>query len=425
MESLYRRRVIDAILDDLMAESPAIALAGPKAVGKTATCQQRAATVFRLDGPLAREAFINADRPLDTAQAPILLDEWQYVPDVWNQVRRAVDDGAEPGRFLLAGSAAPMGAAIHSGAGRILPIRMRPLSLFERGLAEPTVSLRAALADEIDEVAGSTSVGFEGYVAQIVASGFPGMRSYSPRLRNRQLDAYIDNIVNREFAEQGLAVRRPDTVRRWMRAYAAATGTTANYTQILNAATPGESEKPAAKTTIAYRDVLQSLWILDDVRPWDPTGSSITRLSQTPKHFLADPALAARLLLLDEAALTSGAAEPDFGPSYGSIAGRLFEALVALSLQTYASAADAHVSYLRTRNGDHEVDFIVQAGQSIVAIEVKLSPTVTDSDVRHLVWLKDRLGPRLTTMIIVTTGPHAYRRVRDGVIVTPAALLGP
>ena len=425
VDNTYQRRIVDDVLDTLAAEAPAIALAGPKAVGKTTTAEQRARTVYRLDDVLAREAYINAPRPFAGVPGPILLDEWQHVPDVWNPVRRAVDDGAPAGRFLLAGSAAPDEAAIHSGAGRIIPLRLRPLSLAERGLTPPAVSLADALAGRLGAVEATTAVAFPDYAREITASGLPGIRRYSPRVRAQYLDAYLANVVQREFADQGLKVRRPDTLRRWLRAYAAATGTTAGYSAILAAATPGEADKPAIKTTIAYRDILDGLYLLDEIGPWDPGGVSMARLAQTPKHFLADPALAARLLGIDEATLLDGPLEPAFGPRYGSIAGRLFEALVALSLQTYAAALGARVSYLRTRNGDHEVDFLVQAGQSVVAIEVKLAPTVTDADVRHLVWLRRQLGSRLREAIVLTTGPAAYRRATDQILALPAALLGP
>ncbi|MDR1152244.1 MAG: DUF4143 domain-containing protein [Bifidobacteriaceae bacterium] len=425
MTAQYIPRVVEPVIDEVMAEVAAIALDGPKAVGKTATARRRAHTVFTLDKARVREAFGNATDPLGSAPAPILLDEWQYAPEVWNEVRRAVDDGAEPGRFILAGSAAPPGAAIHSGAGRIARVRLRPFSLAERGLARPVVSLAEALNGSLGLVEGATSVSFEDYAQEIAASGFPGIRPLSARVRRGQLEGYVDGIVHKEFAEQGLRVRRPDTLRRWLRALAAATATTAGYSAILDAASAGEANKPAASTTIAYRDVLSSLWMLDQVPAWDPAGTSIKRLAQTPKHFLADPAFAALLLGLDEETLTAGPPEPLFGPAYGSIAGRLFEALVALSLQAYATACGAKVSYLRTRDGSHEVDFIVQRGRRIVAVEVKLTRGVDDATVRHLTWLRERLGPALTEAMVITTGPDAYRRKSDGVIVLPAALLGP
>jgi predicted AAA+ superfamily ATPase len=104
--------------------------------------------------------------------------------------------------------------------------------------------------------------------------------------------------------------------------------------------------------------------------------------------------------------------------------GPLFEHLVAQSVLVYAQAAGARVGHLRQRDARHEVDLIVELGQRAVAIEVKLAQTVDAKDVRHLLWLKSELGDRLADMVVVTTGPYAYRR-QDGVAVVPAALLGP
>jgi predicted AAA+ superfamily ATPase len=406
-----------------MPQAPAIALEGPKGVGKTATASQRAATVIALNEAVDAESLLNEPSRLSADRAPILLDEWQRVPEVWDRVRSAVDAGAEPGRFLLAGSAVPLGAPIHSGAGRILHVRMRPLSLAERG-AEPAVSLAALLAGQHEGVSGQTEWTLSDYAREIARSGFPGLRRYSDDLAADYLDGYLADTASRDFPQQGLRLRQPDTLTRWLRSYAAATATTAHYSAILDAATPGEGDKPARKTTLAYRDVLSSLWLLDDVPPYGAALGSGTALARAPKRFLADPALATRLLGLDAEMLTRGVGQTPFA-RYGSITGRLFEALVALNLQVYAACLRAEVTHLRTARGAHEVDFIVRRGPASVAIEVKLSPTVDDRDTAHLNWLASQLGPELVARIVVTTGPRAYRRREDGVFVVPAVLLGP
>jgi len=417
----YTRRILDDLLDDLQPALPAVEIHGAKGVGKTATARRRATSVLALDEPAARE-LVAADRGhIARLPAPVLLDEWQRMPEVWDIVRRHVDAGAERGRYLLTGSAAPVGAAIHSGAGRIVRFRMRPLSLAERAIETPTVSL-AALLDGATEVRGTTEVTLPTYIEEIVASGFPGIRADPPAVRTRRLDAYLDAVVQREFPEQGRAVRRPQVLRGWLRAFAAATSTTASYNAILAAATPGESDKPAKNTTIAYRDVLESLWLLDEVDAWLPTNSDFARLGQAPKHHLADPALAARLLGVDAAALSRGAQGPSSNLRRGALLGALFEHLVTLSVRAYAP--DGTVHHLRTRNGDHEVDLIVRRPDGrVLAIEVKLAAYVTDDDVRHLSWLRDHIGDDLVGAVVVTTGRDAYRRA-DGIVVVPAALLG-
>ena len=430
----YTQRIVDDELDELLPELAAIALEGPKAVGKTATAERRAATVHRLDVPEARSIAAADPTVLLSDPPPVLLDEWQHVPAIWDAVRAAVDRDPAPGRFLLAGSATPAKPPSHSGAGRIVRVRMRPLSLFERGLGEPTVSLAALFRGARAKVEGHTSLGLADYAHEIVASGFPAIRRLSGRALRAQLDGYLERIVDRDFQEQGYTVRRPQALRRWMAAFAAATATTTSLEKIRNAAAAGAEEAPAKTTVIAYRDVLEQLWILDQVPGWMPTKNHLRRLTQAPKHHLVDPALAARLLGADAGALLGGIAAgaklvtiapTDARPRDGTLLGQVFEALVTQSVRVYAQAAEARVYHCRTYDGRREIDLIVETDdQRVLALEVKTSADVTDADVNHLLWLRDQLGTSLTDLAVITTGKHAYRRP-DGVAVIPAALLGP
>lgn len=421
----YLPRVVDSELDELLPSLSALSLEGPKGVGKTATAARRARSTLDLDDAAQRELLRVDPGRLDRGPSPLLIDEWQREPAVWDAVRRRVDADPRPGRFLLTGSASPTSAPTHSGAGRIVQVRMRPLSLAERDLTAPTVSLAALLSGSPTTIHGSSELTAVDYAEQIVGSGFPGIRIHSGRARRAQLAGYLTRVVEHDFPEQGRLVRRPSALRSWLAAYAAATSTTASYTTILDAATPGETDKPSKTTTIAYRDVLTQLWLLDPVEGWSPTGSALGRLSITPKHHLADPALAATLLGADVPALLDDAVNAPPVPRPGSLLGALFESLVTLSVRVYAQAAEASVSHLRTRNGDHEVDLLVsRADRRLVAFEVKLAATVEDRDVVHLRWLRERLGDQLLDAAVITTGSYAYRRP-DGIAVVPAALLGP
>jgi hypothetical protein len=424
-EQPYNRRVIDAELDELMPSLAALAIEGAKGVGKTASAMQRAATVRALDDPAQRRIARADPARLLNGPAPVLIDEWQYVPESWDLVRRAVDAGAEPGRFLLTGSTQTSERGVHSGAGRIVSVRMRPLALCERELERPTVSVASLLSGKRPPIEGASSVRLEDYVREIVASGFPGLRTLSGRALHAQLDGYLLRIVDRDFQELGHQIRDPAALRRWMAAYAAASSSTASYETIRDAATAGHGDKPAKTTTLPYRDVLERLWILDPVPAWLPTRNRIARLSQPPKHQLADPALAARLLGVDEGALLERPQDAATTTREGTLLGALFESLVTLSLRTYAQAAEARVGHLRTAGGAHEVDLIVErADGRVVAVEVKLARDVHSHDTTQLRWLADRIGADLIDAVILTTGPEAYRR-GDGIAVVPAALLGP
>jgi predicted AAA+ superfamily ATPase len=356
---------------------------------------------------------------------PLVIDEWQRLPHAWDLVCRAVDDGAPAGSFLLTGSAVPNPAPTHSGAGRIVSVRMRPLALSER-LGSARVSLADLLGGTKPRVAGTTKAALRDYTEEILASGFPGVRRFSGRAGRGQLDGYVERIVDRDIPDDaGVVVRTPAALRRWMAAYAAASSTTATFETIRDAATAGNANKPSRNAAQAYRDPLARLWVLDEVPAWIPSNNRLRQLGQTPKHHLCDPALAAQLLGVQTSTLLAGQSAGPTVARDGTLLGALFESLVALSVRVYAAHAEARVAHLRTARGRQEVDLIVERNDgAIVAIEVKLARTVSDDDVKHLQWLQQRIGGRLLDQVIVTTGPQAYRR-QDGVAVVPAALLGP
>ncbi len=421
----YQRRVLDDELDGLMASLAAVALEGPKAVGKTRTALQRARTAHRLDDPAAL-AIAGADPArLLEGEPPVLIDEWQRLPVVWDLVRRAVDDGAPPGSFVLTGSATPASPPTHSGAGRIVALRMRPLSIAER-LPGQTVSLADLLTGARPAIGGTSDLTLTDYTEEILASGLPGIRGLSSRARRLQLEGYLDRIVDREIPDEtGITIRDPTALRRWMAAYAAATATTTSLEKIRDAATPGEDHKPAKETVQAYRAALERVWILDDVTAWIPANNPLNQLGRAPKHQLADPALAARLLGVDARALLAGESPGPAIARDGTLLGALFESLVGLSVRVYAAHSEARVGHLRTARGRQEVDLIVERDDGrVVAIEAKLTRAVDDADVRHLRWLQDKLGDGLLDSMVVTTGPAAYRRP-DHIAVVPLALLGP
>lgn len=421
----YVPRILDRELAELFPHLAAIAIDGPKAVGKTTTASRLVRETVRLDRPGPGDVLRADPESLLTLPRPVLIDEWQKVPQVWDVIRRAVDNDPSGGQFLLTGSAAPVShATVHSGAGRIGRLRMRPMTLAERGLADPTVSLSSLVDGGRPRLGGRTTVRLGDYVDEIVASGFPGIRPLADRARRFQLDSYLRTIVDRDVPEQGLAVRRPEAMLAWLRAYAAATATTANYTQILDAATPGQSDKPVRSTSEAYRQVLTELWLLDPVPAWIPSANPFSRLQRAPKHHLADPALAARLLGLSAASLLDGDGRP-LGPQAGTMLGHLFESLATLCVRVPAQAAEASVGHLRTGNGTREVDLLViRADGKVLAVEVKLAVSVDDHDVKQLHWLGEQLGDQLLDAIVINTGPEAYRRA-DGIGVVPLALLAP
>jgi hypothetical protein len=420
----YVRRVVDDVLDDLLPSLPAVLLDGPKAVGKTATALQRARTVWRLSRP-AQASVVAADpqQALD-APPPVLLDEYQRVPPVFDAVREAVDEDSAPGRFLLTGSAPSPGS--HSGAGRITTVRMRPLTLPERGVSAASVSLASLFEGTFSApVAGTCALRLSDYTDLILASGLPGLQHLHGTPLQIQLDGYLERIVERDMSEGGHSLRRPATLMAWLRAYAASVSTTTSWEKVRDAASAGAGTKPARTTAAPYVDTLTRLRILDEVPAWIPSHNHLNRLTQAPKHHLADPALAARLVGATRASLLRGRGET-FTPLDGTYLGQLFESLATLSVRVFAATLPASVSHLRLDSGRREVDLIVErdSDRAIVAFEVKLSGDVNYEDVKHLQWLREELGEQVVDAVVLTTGPAAYRRP-DGIAVVPLGLLGP
>jgi hypothetical protein len=417
----YLPRTVDTELD-LLAEAPAVSIEGPRAVGKTETALRRANTVYRLDDDNLLDVVRAQPDMLTSGRSPVLIDEWQRMPSSWDLVRRTVDAGPSGPRFLLTGSASPYPAPAHTGAGRIITVRMRPMSIAERALDTPTVSLAGLCSDTPNAISGETSVDAVRYVDEITRSGFPRIRSEAKTLRERLLDGYIDRIIEHEIDHAGRRFHDRHRLRQWMTAYAAASSTSAAYEKIRDAATPGEGRKPAKTTTTPYRTALAGLWMIEELPAWLPTHNHLRHLASAPVHQMADPALAARLLGADAAGLLNGKGR-HLGT--GPLLGALFQSLVTLSVLVYAQACGARVHHLRTHGGTHEIDLIIQRNDgAVVALEVKFAAAPRDKELRHLRWLKERIGDRLLDAAVITTGSRAYRR-DDGIAVVPAALLGP
>lgn len=413
----YSKRTVDNTLDWLLKEAKAVCLDGPKAVGKTATAKQRAQTAWYLDDPAFQE-LAAADFALNSLPpGSVLIDEWQRFPQIWDSVRRKVDAGVDPGRFILTGSATPVDQqGTHSGAGRIFSVRMRPMALHERPGITPTVSFEQLLAGDLSNITGKSQFQVLNYMDAITNSGFPELQDASPRYRKEFLTSYLERIIDRDLPEIGVNVRQPESLRRWLAAYAAATATTTSYSALLNATTGGDGTQPTKETTTKYRDFLRKIWIIDDVPAWLPVNNELKRLGQAPKHHLADPALAATILGLNTTRLTNETGIHMAGP--------LFESLVTLGVQVLAQAASARVSHLRMNGGEHEIDLIVTGLEGeILALEVKLAHSIQPADIKHLLWLREKLAPQQVTCAVITTGPFAYVRT-DGIAVIPLACLG-
>lgn len=415
----YRARIADRLLEEALAVLGAVVIEGARACGKTETARQHAASEVLLDIDTDARAAASIDpRLLLEGATPRLFDEWQREPQLWDAVRRAVDDRRLAGQFVLTGSATPADNVLrHSGAGRFAVIRMRPMSLFEQGHSTGAVSLGSLLAGE-DPAAGRSKLDLRAYVERTVIGGWPGLLERSIDEAGAFLRGYLDAIVEHDIAATSGTRRDPEKVRRFLRAYAQLTAHPVPISRLVERASKEAAGSDGLTRFAAepYLEALRRLMVVDEVEAWNTTLRSRARLMSTPKRHLVDPSLAATLM--------DCAPERLLGDL--NTFGYLFESLVARDVRVYAQANNASVFHYRERGGELEVDLIVERRDGAwVGIEVKLGGNFVDQAAASLLQLSQtRVTVPATALVVVTATEYAYVR-KDGVLVVPLGLLGP
>jgi predicted AAA+ superfamily ATPase len=412
----YLARLADQELQERLAYIGAVLVEGPKACGKTYTTTRQAATVHRLDDSMTQAMVDFAPEKLFEGPTPILFDEWQIEPDIWNQVRRQVDDRQAKGQFILTGSATPNDdAARHSGAGRFAVMKMRPMSLFESQHSTGETSL-AALLDGQKQIGDGRHLGFEDVVQRIVIGGWPGLIGASEREARQWLADYITNVV--EVDVQNLGQRRdPRNLRRLVMALGRTVGTPAAAAEL--ARDVGGGDGAVAKVTIAaYLAALERLHLTDNSPAWMPHMRSRTPLREAEVRYFVDPSLGPAALGVGSEGLMKDM----------QALGAHFEAMVVRDLRIYAERLRGRVDSWRDSNGN-EVDAVVStaAGQW-GAFEIKLNPAHADQAAASLLRFKDRVDTSRQgepSCLAVITGGGIGGRRPDGVHVIPIGSLGP
>ena len=407
----YRARIADHELRQRLGAAGAVVIEGPKACGKTATARQAAVSEVLLDVDARARRAITVDPALVLeGAAPRLLDEWQTAPAVWNHVRRAVDDRARPGQFILTGSAVPADDVTrHTGAGRLTRLRLRPMSLFETGRSSGAVSLRDLLAGGAPR-STEADLSVRDLAEQVCVGGWPGNLQRSTNQALQANRAYLDEIRRVDVSRVDGTQRDPAKVGDFLRSFAR------------NVATYAAASTMAADlnshTADAYLTALERLMIVEDQPAWTPHLRSRSRLRGAAKRHFVDPSLAVAALRADPDRLLQDLAWLGF----------LFESLVIRDLRVYAGSSDAEVLQYRDNTG-LEVDAVVQAADGAwAALEVKLGAGMIDAAAAALLRFAGRVDPARSgapaALAVIVPGGYGYLR-DDGVGVIPLAALGP
>jgi predicted AAA+ superfamily ATPase len=403
----YIKRLLDPLLDEIMADHPAGLIVGPRACGKTTTGRRHSSGRLRLDRP-AEAAAVRADPDAALAEGPfpLLVDEWQVVPEVLGAVKRSVDEDGRKGRFLLTGSSqADLTTAGWPATGRLVRVAM--YGLVEReleGMTDRLPLVDRLVASGLDQVTvAAAAPDVRGYVGRALRGGFPDAAfAGNEKARRRWLASYVDQVVSRDVSLVG-AVRDPVRLRRYLQAVAANTGGSPTVKTLIDAAGIDRA------TATAYDGILEHLFITERMPAW--SANQLNRLVRLPKRHLVDPAFVGPLLGVDARAVLRD----------GDLLGRLIDSFVVAQLRAdcAVSGLSPRLFHLRDTNGEREVDVVVEfADGRVMGIEIKAAAAPVSADARHLRWLRDALGARFISGVVLHTGPRPFR-FDDGILAIP------
>ena len=414
----YQPRIADEILRKRLGTAGAVLIEGPKACGKTQTARQVAASEVLLDIDERARAAVALDPSLILAgDTPRLIDEWQVEPRIWNHVRRAVDDRQEPGQFILAGSAVPTDDATrHSGAGRFSRLRMRPMSLFESGLSDGSISL----GDLMDggRASSSNSLELAEVTQAVVRGGWPALQEMPVEAAMESVTAYLEEVSRTDINRVDGGRREPERVRRLLRSLARNVATPVALKTLAADSADGGGKPLNEHTVSSYLSALGRLFVIEDQPPWEPHLRSRSILRKSPKRHFVDPSLAAAALGADPPALLRDL----------NLFGFLFESLVVRDLRVYSQPMRGEVRQFRDNKG-LEIDAVVESDAGWAAFEVKLgAPEAIEEAATGLLKFAREIDTKRSgkpaALGVIVAGGYGYTR-EDGVQVIPITALGP
>ena len=431
MKTTYYPRIIDGVIARSLKASGGIQLRGIKWCGKSTSARQVAKTVIDFgDADVAPGYKATADVApslLLKGEKPILIDEWQDEPRIWDAVRTAIDrSGGLPGQFILTGSAVEdRNKIVHTGTGRIMKIDMHTMSLFESAESNGTVSLSEILSNGSKTDGSMSDLTIPDLIHAACRGGFPQSLQLERDVSLSIGRNYLNDIVNDDISRVDGVERNPVIARKVIRSYARNLATSATDKSIMKDIS-GDGNI-SSQTYYDYTNALRKLFVISELEAWTPRIRSATAIRSSTKRMIADPSIAVAALGLSPSVL-----ENDL-KTFGFI----FESLVARDLAVYSTASNGKLSYYRDRYG-LEADFVLHLDDGRYAlIECKLGERGIDEGKKHLAQLRALIrknNAEITrtedyieepsALIIITGGKVSYT-TEDGIHVVPIGCLGP
>lgn len=431
----YLRRIADEQLALRLEAFGAVQIKGPKWCGKTTTAEQQAKSIIKLQNPDTRAGYLETARTkpsiLLKGETPRLIDEWQDAPVIWDAVRNAVDERGLKGQFILTGSTViddkkkgEEFQRFHTGTGRISPMTMYPMSLYESKESSGEISLLRLFDDREYDIDGITSsLSIEDLIFAACRGGWPEtLKPMSDRARLFIAKDYMNVVCDMDISKVDNVQRNPALARLILRSYARNLCTLAKKTNMLSDVT-AEMESTAMSTFEDYVQALEKLYVIEDIEAWSPAIRSASAIRNGKKRCFVDPSIAVAAMGASPSTL-----EMDM-KTFGFV----FECMCIRDLKVYSQALGGKVSYYHDRYG-LEADIVLHLDDGRYAlVECKLGSRDIMDGAKHLLELqrlirenkeKDRqMSLREPDLLIVLTGGEFSYTREDGVKVVPIGCL--
>lgn len=421
---MYYKRLIEKDIELKLRTSGAVVVAGPKFCGKTTTCMLYQKSFVKLNTKQTiTMARMNPKWALE-GEKPRLIDEWQKAPDLWNQIKDDLDFDYQFGKFILTGSSTPADKTEvhHSGAGRIAPVKMRPMSLWESQESKGTVSL-IELFDEKSDYPWdlNSEISLEDIAFLICRGGWPiSVRAPKDIAVEITKNYYNGLFVFEDCENERFRNKKPEVLKMILKSYARHISTEAAISTIIADVRQSNERTMDPKTFDDYMEALKDLYVIEDLPAWNPNIRSKTIIRSTPTRHFIDTSIACRAL---------GVSPNDLMNDLESF-GLFFEDFAVRDLSIYANAIGGTVTHYRDNTG-LECDAVVHLEDGRWgAIEIKLGG---DELIEHGAQSLKNLRDKITSiseertpsfLMVLTAVSSAYRR-EDGVYVAPINLLKP
>lgn len=428
----YLHRTADDLLSDLLDAFGAVLIEGPKWCGKTTTAEQQARSVIKMQDPdMQEEYLITANsKPslLLQGDTPRLIDEWQDAPVLWDAVRTMVDKRDEPGQFILTGSnSVDKEKTKHSGTGRIVKMKMLPMSLWESKESTGEVSIAELFNNPEYDIDGKKSkMTVENLIFAACRGGWPAaLKSKSESAQLLIARNYLNSVCSEDISRVDKIRRNENLAKQILRSYARNISTIAKKTSMLEDVVTSQNMSCSMDTFDDYIAALDKLFVIQDIDAWSPAIRSKTAIRSAPKRGFCDPSIAVAALGLTPSVLKTQL------KTFGFI----FEQMCIRDLKAYTMDMNSHVSYYRDRYG-LEADIVLHLPDGRYAlIECKLGSMDIDKGAEHLLKIRDLIREKNLTekqmpirepdlLLILTGGQISYTR-NDGVKVIPLATIKP